>query len=305
MGYIDFQDKGFEKAIKAHLGVGAERLTQKDIARIQSILICTSAEKYLKVPWQLNSSAFNMIKPDFCFNVLSSEDGMWEVDLQHFHGINALYLYGETTDLSLLSRFTKLQELHVVDSQNQDWSFLGELLNLRCLLIKNAPSLNLEVFRELANKQEYVASERNDPFLWSHKLEYLRLTYCGIEDVSPLTACKWLTEVDLSSNAISNFRPLLDLPLNSLTLQYNRLSDLAFIGDMDWWNLYSLNLQHNEITDISPLARIIRLRKLFVGHNPITDFTVMEELNIKRHDVDLSSPEASQPHPQKRNKRLK
>ncbi|KIL39541.1 hypothetical protein SD70_19245 [Gordoniibacillus kamchatkensis] len=289
MGFIDFMDKGFESAVKTALGMGKERLSHKDVARLDSILIFASADKYLQVPWQSESGAFNIHKPGLCFNVLSSENGLWQSDLRHFNRLKALYLYAETTDLSFLSNFSKLTELHVVDSRHKDWSFLGELLNLRCLFVQNASLQDLRVLGELAIKQEEIAARSSDPFLWSHKLEFVRLIHCGIQDMSPLAELKWLAELDLSHNEISDFSSVLDLPLYSLTFRYNRLSDLSLIA-RDRWHLDYLDVRHNQITDISPLVHFVNLSKLCVGHNPITDYSVLNQLPVQRHDVDSYNP---------------
>ncbi|WP_442951624.1 leucine-rich repeat domain-containing protein [Paenibacillus sp. GYB003] len=95
--------------------------------------------------------------------------------------------------------------------------------------------------------------------------------------------------MDLSHNAISDFSSVLDLPLYSLTLRYNRLSDLSFIA-RDRWHLDYLDVRHNQIEDISPFVHLVNLSKLFVGHNPVTDFSVLDQLSVQQHDVASYKP---------------
>lgn len=248
-----------------------------------------SVEEHVQVPRAIVGSGFHVFKPSLRFNVRTSANGMWEADLKNFYRLKALYLYAKTTDLSFLGNFKELNELHVVGTRNKDWSFIAGLINLRSLFIKRASFHDLGVFRELSNKQEKLSSLSNDPFLWSHKLEFVRLEYCGIQDINPLADLKWLAELDLSHNEISDFSSVLDLPLYSLTLRYNRLSDLSFIA-RHRWHLDYLDVRHNQITDISPLVHFVNLSKLYVEHNPITDYSVLNQLPIQRHDVDSYDP---------------
>lgn len=289
MEIIEFQDKGFENAVRHELGVTDEPLTSKDIAQLRGLLIYSAAEELEQVPRAIVGSGFQVIKPSLRFNVRSSANGMWEEDLKYFNRLKALYLHAKTTDLAFLSNFKELNELHIVGTRNKDWSFLSELVNLRSLFIKRASLHDLEVFRELSIKQEELASLSDDPFLWSHKLEFVRLEHCGIQDITPLADLKWLAELDLSHNQISDFSSVLDLPLYSLTLRYNQLNHLSFIA-RDRWHLDYLDVRHNQIEDISPLVHLVNLSKLYVGHNPITDYSVLHQLPVQRHDVASYKP---------------
>lgn len=289
MEIIEFQDKGFENAVRHELGVTDEPLTSKDIAQLRGLLIYSAAEEYEQVPRAIVGAGFQVFKPNLRFNVRASVNKMWEADLKHFNRLKALYLYAKTTDLTFLSNFKELNELHVVGTRNKDWSFIAGLVNLRSLFIKRASFHDLEVFRELSITQEELASLSDDPFLWSHKLEFVRLEHCGIQDITPLADLKWLAELDLSHNQISDFSSVLDLPLYSLTLRYNRLSHLSFIA-RDRWHLDYLDVRHNQIEDISPLVYLINLSKLYVGHNPISDYSVIHQLPVQRHDVASYKP---------------
>lgn len=290
MEFIEFMDKGFENAVRHELGITDEPLTSNDIAQLQGLLICSEVEEHGQVPQAIVGSGFQVFKPSLRFNIRTSTNGMWEEDLKNFTRLKALYLYAKTTDLhSFLGNFKELNELHAVGTRNKDWSFLSELINLRSLYIKRASFHDLGVFRELSIKQEKLASLSDDPFLWSHKLEFVRLEYCGIQDITPLAELKWLAELNLSHNDVSDFSSILNLPLYSLTLRYNRLSDLSFIA-RDYWHLDYLDVRHNQIRDISPLVHLVNLSKLYVGHNPITDYSVLNQLPVQRHDVDSHKP---------------
>ncbi|MEF3302525.1 hypothetical protein [Paenibacillus sp. GYB003] len=188
MEIIEFQDKGFENAVRDELGVTDEPLTTKDIDQLRGLLIYSAVEELEQVPRAIVGSGFQVFKPSIRFNVRASANGMWEADLKNFNHLKALYLYARTTDLSFLGNFKELNDLHVVGTHNKDWSFISGLINLRSLFIKKASLHDLEVFQELSIKQEELAALSDDPFLWSHKLEFVRMEYCGIQDITPLAS---------------------------------------------------------------------------------------------------------------------
>ncbi len=113
----------------------------------------------------------------------------------------------------------------------------------------------------------------------------LRLAHNAIDDLGFLDAAaglSYLSELDLSGNAISDIAPLQQLTtVRSLDLSDNLISDIsplsALLGDSDRshreWLLH-LNLSRNRIADLAPLFRDVSRRtlgSLDLSGNLITD----------------------------------
>ncbi|MEK3686763.1 leucine-rich repeat domain-containing protein [Paenibacillus sp. FSL R10-2736] len=290
MIYLDFKDNGFKRAVMNALKVAENSLTQQDISKISGIVVSTSSEQALPIPWLLEGSSFGMRKPNLYFNVADSENCLWEEDLKLFKHISSLYLFVRVGDLGYLRHFTELRDFYVAKgSTTLDWSFLEETKQLTYLLLQEVSLKDLEMLRRLAESQDEEISTSKKTIFRRSGLTCLRLAYCNIEDVSPLASCRWLTELDLSNNNISDFSSLLGLQhLYSLTLRYNSLSDLSFITK-DCPSISYLNLRHNNIKDISPLVYMVGVYKLYLGYNPIIDFKVLDQLKIRNHDVESYS----------------
>ncbi|ASA25640.1 hypothetical protein [Paenibacillus donghaensis] len=94
MNYLEFKDNGFKRAVEKQLGLSQSLMTSQNISDITGIVASTSSEELLPIPWVLDGSAFNMHKPNLYFNVIESENGLWEEDLKLFKHISSLtYLY--------------------------------------------------------------------------------------------------------------------------------------------------------------------------------------------------------------------
>ena len=74
--------------------------------------------------------------------------------------------------------------------------------------------------------------------------------------------------------------------LTRLDLDYNQITDITPLAKLT--NLTSLNLGSNQITDITPLAKLTNLTELLLNDNQITDITPLAQL-ANLTDLDLSN----------------
>lgn len=288
MNYLEFKDNGFKRAVEKQLGLSQSLMTSQNISDITGIVASTSSEELLPIPWVLDGSAFNMHKPNLYFNVNESENGLWEEDLKLFKHISSLYLFVSVGNLDFLRQFSNLSDLYVAKgSTTHDWSFLEDLHYMTYLFLREVSFSDLEILRKLSTTQNDLISRSKKKLTTFHnRLTCVSLIYCNIDDVSPLADCKWLTELNLSHNKITEFNSLLGLQsLYRLTLRYNCLSDLSFITD-NCTTINYLNLRHNNIEDITPLVQMSEVSKLYLGYNPITDFSVLDQMQLRSHDIE-------------------
>ncbi|MFZ1524013.1 MAG: leucine-rich repeat domain-containing protein, partial [Saprospiraceae bacterium] len=109
------------------------------------------------------------------------------------------------------------------------------------------------------------------------QLTSLDLTYNKISDISPLKKLKRLTHLDLTNNKISDISPLRTLhALNLLHASGNQISDLSPLQALN--DLTLLDLAKNKITDLSHLNKLIGLKRLHLSRNKISDLTPLKKL---------------------------
>lgn len=293
MTYIQFQDPGFETAVRETLGSNKKYLTDEDLLNIKGVLVSEKQSQGFSIPWISGSSSFSMIFPSVKFRVNMSENGKWLDDLKKFTHVETLHLYVPTNNLSLLKQFEQLKELYIVSSQHKDWSFLTRMLHLKNLCLKHCLFSDLSILSDLCLQQQEIFHQERERYLQGvrsnlhiPRLTNLQLEYCGISDISPFADCKWVSELDLSHNQITDLTPLAKMRiLYYATLRYNSISDVTPLEALT--QLYYLNLRHNQISDVSMLADLARkgnLSRLYLGYNPISDFSAMKDIDFSFKD---------------------
>lgn len=289
MGYIEFKDKGFEKSVKELLNIKSERITAEDLSVVKGIIVTAGKASGFPIPWIGDSAAFNMVFPDITFNVNDSENDRWLVDMAHFSHIKSLHIYVPTKNLSFLEGFWNLKELYVLDSDNEEWSFIHSLMGLRRLYLQNCKFSDLSPIRNLFIEQfKRYERERREPNTFNifNGLEKLYLENCGISDITPLADCKFIDDLNLSHNEISDISPLKGISsLYYLTLGHNIISDIKSLGEIK--GVYYINLRHNQIKDISALKkhRNSNLSRLFLAFNNIEDYTPLKGIHLIDSDI--------------------
>ena len=110
-------------------------------------------------------------------------------------------------------------------------------------------------------------------------LTSLYLDSNAITDIAALSGLSSLTGLGLNGNRIENLSPLSGLNrLKLLFLGYNHtIADVSPLADLT--NLKRLWLQSNEIADVSDLAGLQQLDELRIKHNLVTDVSGLAELH--------------------------
>jgi internalin A len=203
------------------------------------------------------------------------------------------------TDLTSLSRFNHLEELHINNTYSKDENVLNYISRLKGLkkLHISGILLSLNPIKNLIN------------------IEYLKIhCYYRVDDpkidLEPLRVLKKLKYLDIEDNQ-SNLDPLSSLKnLKELNLVGNRMNLNPISGLV---NLEKLNLNFNnghegsEIIDFRPLSNLVNLTVLYLNHNQITSLNLLSILKnlINIEKLDLSSNKINTLIPLSRLKNLK
>lgn len=246
--------------------------------------------------------------------------------IEYATNIRTLDLGGnEVVDLTPLKGCKKLEVLNLEDQYSleksqylSDISPLGDLVNLKKLMLKNNKIQDLAPISKLTNLEELDlygnrGIESIAGFEKLTKLKKLLLNRTtGITDISPLSECKNLEELSIQYNKVSSIEalrghdkllsldisgnrnindlsPLVDsLKLTRLLANTNKISSLEPIKNMV--NLIELHISDNQISDLSPLEKLSALEDLDIANNPdITSIEVFKKLTniseLKMHNA--------------------
>lgn len=116
-----------------------------------------------------------------------------------------------------------------------------------------------------------------------------------LNDLSVLSKMKYLSFIDISYNAISGkkIEGILERMrkienLNMIFLMNNKISNLNFLSNIGNINKYNnINMEENQISDISILKKATKLKRLDLSDNRITDVTSLEKLDKLTFYLDL------------------
>ncbi|MDE0423363.1 MAG: sigma-70 family RNA polymerase sigma factor [Candidatus Poribacteria bacterium] len=115
------------------------------------------------------------------------------------------------------------------------------------------------------------------------RLQELKVSDKGIDNISGLEFATNLRELNLSRNPITDLRPLVNLiNLEQLSLEDSKIADIRPLAELK--RLRTLNIRDNAIRDITPLTGLVALRTLLTQGNPITDRTPLVGLNLTELD---------------------
>ncbi len=225
--------------------------------------------------------------------------------LEHATGLTDFRISGnyENEDISILSNFTKLEDLVIsfnsvtnikplekltnltglTLSYNSisDLKPLANLTNLEALYIGNNPITDLTPIKNLKNlKSLWFVENKNlndiSPIAGLTQLTKLTISKVHIDDLAPIAELKNLTELNLNDNYITDISALSGLTnLTALNLYHNLVKDTSPLAGLT--NLTSL-LLHSSINDISALAGMTKLENLMLYANYITDITPLADL---------------------------
>lgn len=232
--------------------------------------------------------------------------------------LEALFLVGNgISDISPLAGLMKLRHLDLSNNKISDISPLAGLTELRILWIKENPitdfsplsGLNLtdlkyDVIEEPTGQTDPTEAWMPDAALRAAvrgeigllpgvpltrkrmpAVGYINVSGKGISDITGLEFATNLKELDISSNPITDLRPLASLT----TLEILKLSDISTDTlNLDitplatLMNLEALSLENSRVSDISPLTELKELRHLDLSNNQIEDFSPLAGLKELR-----------------------
>lgn len=186
---------------------------------------------------------------------------------------------GPITDLSDLAAMPNLEQVCIVAQELTDISAL-----------QNHPKLNKVEFKHNYITDISVLSGMDH-------LSSVGINDNPVQDISPLTACPNLAFLDLCdvrsyepsvlaqlgnfdfldiSNPTESYRFLDGKSILDLRIAWTGLDDLHFLDQVT--RLERLEIDHTDISDLSPLALHKGLKVLKLAGLPITDFSVLLEL---------------------------
>ena len=166
-------------------------------------------------------------------------------------GIEAVH--NSISTLDGLETCAGLMLLNCGENQISDLTPLSGLTNLAALRLANNQISSLNPLENLTS------------------LAYLDLAGNSISDITPLRNSIGMSYVDLSSNQITDISPL-----SNLNGKYSA-SDM--VADIDG---FALNLEHNQIRDLSGLPLDVTYARLCIQDNPIETWDRVAELKFTR-----------------------
>ncbi|GEN45607.1 leucine-rich repeat domain-containing protein [Alkalibacillus haloalkaliphilus] len=194
-------------------------------------------------------------------------------------------IYNYVDDLSPLSNLEELEVFSARKNQISDLTPLAELRNLRQIRVnKNrvddlTPLQHLEQLEDLTLLNNEV--EDVTPIINLPNLENLVLGDNNITDASPLGKLGTLTSLMLSNNEIEDVSFVEHLTnLTNFYAERNKISSFPDFN-VEHDHHFFLNLSHNDIDTIDPeqLSSINNLYHLELEYNNLTDLSVFEHTN--------------------------
>ncbi|MDD2776191.1 MAG: NACHT domain-containing protein [Gallionella sp.] len=122
------------------------------------------------------------------------------------------------------------------------------------------------------------AAELSDTLNPSEKLRTVCAFNSTFSDLTPLTQCRALRNLELINMTVSDLSPLVELSaLRSLNLSGTAVSDLRPLARLE--NLISLQLDGTAVSDLTPLTKLINLQYLTLSSTAASDLTPLARLS--------------------------
>jgi hypothetical protein len=180
---------------------------------------------------------------------------------------------GDLTGLEYLVNLTGFQanNSNITDA---DSATLAQLPNLTSLSLQNNNINDLSFLTVLTgltalwlenNNVTDISALQNTSLLQTLSLA----NNVGISDFSALNSLDLLTDLNLENTGIGDLSVLINKPLVTLNLNSNQLQDLTLLGTLI--SLQTLQLANNQITDVNPLTGLVNLITLDLQNNQIGD----------------------------------
>lgn len=180
-------------------------------------------------------------------------DDLWE--------ITELTLPDNVSEYDDLIHFTYLQKLVIHDTPLTSCDFLSAMPDLRSLDLSGC----------------MLSPEDLDAIGALPALTELRLSNCGLTNITSLSFLTELTALDLSYNSISDINALSGMKyLLELDLRSNAVSSLEALKHAG--KLQVLNISENNIPSLAPLSECTEIERLIADDNHISDIGVVAKM---------------------------
>ena len=280
---VSFVDPNLEQAVRDQLGIPSAPLTFGDIqgltwliARGRGITNLAGLEAAVNLNYLL----------------LNDNPGLRDFTLlAEMPSLRQVFLDGCVVgDLSFATMLPLVWELTARGGQISDLSPLADCSKLEILDLGGNPALtNLAVLNGLTNLDSLALDSTSISNISFMKvmpgLRYLNIWGNAVHDLSPLTNCFYLDQLEGGNNQITDAALLASCTnLGGLGLADNQLNNVGFIAGL--WKLSFLNVESNPIHDLSPLAGLTNLYWLATGWTgvtnlaPIADLTKLDTLYV-------------------------
>lgn len=201
-----------------------------------------------------------------------------------FSPINSIFLAVNSEDNLIINNIFS-EELAIVIAQQLNKPVDAqvtreELESIKLLSAMKSGISDLNGIQLLTNLEELHLNENNisdiTPLSNLQNLWALRLSDNNVSDVGPLSGLQNLKELYVTNNKLTNIDNLTDLPsLTELLLLDNEIENIDCLKNANFPSLISLNLENNNIKDITGLADLTSLRNLQLSNNQIEDISTL------------------------------
>lgn len=205
-------------------------------------------------------------------------------DISSLHSINKLkelqINHNELEDLEALTGLRQLRILKATDNEITKTSAIGSLKSLQTIDLSGNDIKTPEDFTGLEslmslnlsrNKIKRLNIQLNLP-----ALRQLNLSRNRLVDISGIFSLAQVEQLILAHNNLSSLVELQALPLRVLDLDHNKIKDITPLAQMP--QLEVLNLANNAITDLAPLSALKSLRQLDISGTKVTTLDPLMEL---------------------------
>lgn len=208
--------------------------------------------------------------------------------------------YSKISDIRVLSKLTNLSYLNLNDTKIEDISVLSELTQLSQLALKKNSICDISALSELPNLWDVNLSGNNisDISALSGLRPHNKLYYSIFvkwEDAG-LADHEMVWKDDGLEAAMRKITGITDRPImlsdvwemKSLDLDYRQITNISALSELT--NLTGLLLIGNTILDITALAKLENLNFLQLDYNKISDITALAELKNLEYVFLRSNP---------------
>mgnify|MGYP006277382023 CR=1 FL=1 len=283
---IIFEDPDLEEAIRDKINKQTGPIKAADVANIETLLLEAERIDSLVGMEYLTSLTTLELNDNYNIKDISPLAGLTKLTTLNLEN-------NQVDNIEPLRNLTNLEHINLNNNLISDLTPLKGFMddNLRILEVAHNPVFNQEIVSNLTS------------------LERLNLAATGLDDIRILTGLTNLTDVNLSSNAITDISAFEEIELTKLekldlsdnmidsieevvwffdeslrefNLSKNNISDINFVQGLD--NLEILDLSDNDIINIKVLTLVPTLKELYLKNNQIgaiqDEFADMDKISI-------------------------